>query len=117
MTLPGRYPTETEKQWLSLVKQTPCLACSKFHNQPNSVSEVHHIEGKTKQCAHLNSFALCAFHHRLKDNKKPPRWISRHGNGKKAFEQRYMPENKFLALQKQRCEKIISNTIGESGNG
>ena len=110
--LSGRNPTRDEASWLDMVKQTPCIACAQFHDEPNSVSEIHHIEGKTKALAHKKSFALCAFHHRIKDNQTPPRWVSRHGDGKRAFEERYMTEEAFLMEQTRQCKRIKSNQVG-----
>jgi hypothetical protein len=111
----GRTPNKNEKVWLNHSHLIPCLACSIFHDTPDTPAEYHHIRGKTKEGAHLNGFSLCASHHRHKDNEKPPRWISRHGDGKAQFEARYMPENGFLEEQKRKVMQL-KRTIIDGNN-
>lgn len=101
-----RAPTRLEREWLELCYQIPCIVCKHFHAEPNSPSEYHHIVGRNRPKAHLNGICLCARHHRLADNQHPKRWISRHGDGRRLFEQRYAPERELFELQKIEVEAL-----------
>lgn len=102
----GRKPTALEASWLGKCQQIPCLACSLFHDVHDTPAETHHIRGQRGKLAHLESFSLCPRHHRQSDTHHPKRWISRHGDGKRLFESRYMPEKAFLAEQAQRINAL-----------
>jgi len=57
---------------------------------------IHHIDGQTKEGCHKNTIGLCPNHHQIKDNFSEPRWISRHGDGRAAFEKAYGTEQELL---------------------
>lgn len=107
----GRAATAEEREWLDLVAQSPCLICKHFHDAPDSPAEIHHLDGKTVEGAHKRTIALCARHHRYADTAYPKRWISRHRDGKHAFEERYIPEEALLALQALENHKIREATV------
>ena len=112
MSLLGRKPTVLEQDWLNHSFQIPCLACRLFHNVEDSPAEYHHINGKTKPGAHFAGFSLCSKHHRISDTIHPKRWVSRHGDGKRIFQDRYMPEGAFLKEQQKQVLALRKRTIG-----
>jgi len=50
------------------------------------------MDGKTKPGAHFWVIPLCGKHHQEADIQKIKRWISRHGDGKAAFQKEYGTE-------------------------
>ena len=94
----GRKPTKEEKAWLDKVSDLGCIVCLTFHSV-YSPAEPHHIDGKTKPGAHLKTIGLCPRHHRHKSNDG--QWVSRHGDGRKAFESRYGTEQDILDACKE----------------
>jgi hypothetical protein len=109
--LKSRTPTTLEKEWLNAAWQVPCIVCDMYHDVSDSPAEYHHIDGKTKPDAHLNGIALCPQHHRNKDNNKNPRWVSRHGDGRAAFELAYMPEMELLKIMRVKVDEILQRTV------
>ena len=89
----GRTANADEKAWMSKVADLGCIVCIK--NRIESPAEIHHLDGKTKEGAHFHTIGLCPRHHRLADNN-PKKWISRHGDGVKAFEKEYGTETELL---------------------
>ena len=63
----GRSANAVDKKWMDDITQLGCCVC---HRQFNvfTEAEVHHIDGKTKEGAHLNSIPLCLRHHRAGDS-------------------------------------------------
>ena len=106
----GRKPTSPERDWLTTASQVPCLICSLYHDA-ESPAELHHLNGQKAPGAHFRTISLCTRHHRIKDNDKPPRWISRHGDGRAAFEEAYQPEEVLLTIQTFEVDKIREYTI------
>lgn len=88
----GRNPTVKEKKHMDKVQQLGCIVChlSGLEGVP---AEIHHIEGKTKQNAHLKVLPLCYEHHRM--GVKTDLFVSRHPF-KKEFEKRYGSEKLLL---------------------
>lgn len=107
-----RHPTSEELAWLVKVQQIPCIICEIYFAITDTPAEVHHLGGQTAPGAHFDSISLCARHHRVKSNHNPQRWISRHGDGRFAFEARYQSEDSLLAHQKNRVKKLESNIVG-----
>lgn len=91
----GRTPTADEKRWMASIASMGCCVCRIFLHV-ETPAEVHHIDGKTKQGAHHKTIPLCARHHRQPDTMQSPRWISLHGNGRKAFAAEYLSELELL---------------------
>jgi len=74
------------------ISQLGCIVCH-VHECLYTPAEIHHIGGKTKPQAHLNSIPLCFFHHRGGENTD--QYVSRHP-WKSAFEARYGLESELL---------------------
>lgn len=98
----GRAPTREEKKWMDLIARLGCIVCLK-HEDIYTPAEVHHLYGKTKKGAHLNTIGLCFKHHREGSNNKV--WVSRHP-WKAEFEKRYGSEESLL--------NEIKNIIGDT---
>jgi hypothetical protein len=108
--LPGRKPTEDEARYLDDVASLGCIICLLYLNIKDSPAEIHHVEGKTKQGCHFKIIPLCAPHHRIPANALDG-YVSR-ANGKKAFEQAYMPEEDLILLTQEAVKLKRENTIG-----
>lgn len=106
----GRTPTKDEERWLAQVEQIPCIVCLLFR-ETDTPAEIHHIAGQRAQGAHFKTIPLCTRHHRHADTHKPPRWISRHGDGRRAFEREYWSEGKLLDLTKREVKKLEQQAV------
>ena len=111
--LQSRKPSKNEYDFLNYSAQIPCIVCEIYHEIPDTPAEIHHLNGKTASGAHLNVLSLCTRHHRVPD-REPKRWISRHGDGKAAFEARYATERELLEFQRERVEALRKNYVGET---
>lgn len=78
-----------------MLRDMGCIICNNVHGVYTEPA-IHHIDGKTKAGCHDLTIPLCPKHHQYKDNEKPPRWISRHGDGRGAFEKEYGTEQELL---------------------
>ena len=107
----SRQPTVDELEWLTAIAQVGCVVCHYYHGAPNSPAEIHHLHGRTIEGAHLAAIPLCTRHHRIKDNEKPKRWYSRHGDGKADFEKHYAPEDYLLKLTHELVQGLRGNQI------
>ena len=87
----GRNPTAEEKRHMDKVSQIGCIVCrlQGFYGVP---SEIHHINGKTKEGCHFQVLPLCFEHHRMGSDREP---ISRHPY-KKRFIDAYGTEEQLL---------------------
>lgn len=94
----GRPPTRREQAWLDKCAQVPCIVCYVFHGIPDTPAEIHHLDGKTKPDAHLRTISLCKRHHRTPDDA-PKKWMSWHGDGRRAFEKRYASADELYEIQ------------------
>lgn len=97
----GRKPNSIEAKWMSECQDLGCIVCLD-HYGVKSPAAIHHIDGKTKEGAHLLSIPLCPRHHQHADTN-PKEWISRHGDGRRAFELEYGPEIELL----ERVKRLI----------
>lgn len=97
----GRTPTADEKRWMSAVADMGCVVCARFLGE-YSPAEIHHLDGSRKPGCHFQTIGLCVRHHRLPDNGKAPRWVSRHGDGRKRFEREYASEQQLLIETRDR---------------
>lgn len=91
----SKTPTKSEQKWMDDVRDLGCIVCRNFYGL-HSPPAIHHIIGKTKEGAHYHVLPLCLRHHQQKDNQKPPRWISRHGDGRSEFEIEYGHEHALM---------------------
>lgn len=108
--LPGRKPTPEEQQYLDDVAQLGCMICRLYLcliNEHASPAEIHHTDGKTKEGCHFKVIPLCDKHHRLTGKG----YCSR-ANGKKAFEDAYMPEEDLIEVTRKAVELRREQTIG-----
>lgn len=88
----GRSANAVDKKWMDDITQLGCCVCHRQFNV-TTPAEVHHIDGKTKQGAHLNSIPLCYKHHRSGEDNAS--YTSRHPF-KKRFEDRYGSQKSLL---------------------
>ncbi len=72
-----------------------CIVCL-IHYELFTPTAIHHIDGQTKPACHQKTIGLCGNHHQIPDNNKPKLWISRHGDGRAAFEAAYGTEQELL---------------------
>ena len=79
-----------------------CVVC-RLEFQIVSPAEIHHLEGKTKEGAHLRSIPLCPHHHRL--GLRNDQVVSRHPH-KQEFERRYGTEEYLLEC----AQRMVSAT-------
>ena len=87
----GRTPTKKELAHMNKVRELGGIVC-RNNGYLFSPAEIHHIEGKTKEGAHLKVLPLCFAHHRRGGKEQP---ISRHPY-KKRFEKAYGTEAELL---------------------
>lgn len=80
--------TKEEKEWMDAIVQLGCIVC-RLHLGVKTPAEVHHIDGKVKPGAHLNTIPLCPNHHRA--GLATPMCVSRHPY-KAQFIERYGSE-------------------------
>ena len=99
--LKGRTPTKAEREHMDAVCNVGCIVCLEWLGV-HSPAEPHHTTGKTKAGAHMLTIPLCPRHHRT-----PGRgYISRHGNGKAAFEREYATERELLDMTLLHLERV-----------
>ena len=72
-----------------------CIVCLNEH-ECYTEPAIHHIDGKTKEGCHQLTLPLCPKHHQYKDNEKPQRWVSLHGDGRYNFENTYGTQQELL---------------------
>lgn len=90
----GRTPNREEKAWMDAIRELGCIVCLDNLGE-HTPAAVHHIDGKTKPGAHLQTIPLCYHHHQGTAD-------SRHGAGKKAFERAHgMTEMQWLERTKE----------------
>lgn len=98
----GRGANAADKQWMDRITQLGCCVC---HRQFNvfTPAEVHHIDGKTKEGAHLKSIPLCYKHHRGGEDNAS--YTSRHPF-KKRFEERYGTQYELLEWTQVKVNEV-----------
>ena len=90
-----RALTKADRERGDKMRELGCIVCLVYLDTYTPPA-IHHIDGKTKPGCHDLTIPLCGNHHQYKDNSKIPRWISRHGDGRAAFEERYDAEEQLL---------------------
>lgn len=100
----GRPPTAEEARFMDRMGELPCIACQKDVRIEHVIS-LHHIDGRTKPCAHFLVLPLCGPHHQ-QDDTDPFGRISLHGR-KATFQARYGTERELLA----ECIAMLENGI------
>jgi len=104
----GRTPTKIEKEWLNAIGSLGCIVCYLELNVFTEASP-HHICGRTKPGAHLESYGLCSRHHQIPG----PGYKSRHGDGKAQFEARHGTEAYLLEKTQQAVSFDRFVTVGD----
>lgn len=90
-----RSISKADKARADKLRELGCIVCLLEFGEVTP-SAIHHIDGQTKKNCHKLTIPLCPNHHQIKDNFSEPRWISRHGDGRAAFEGRYGTEQYLL---------------------
>lgn len=98
-----RSYTKVDKIRAEKLRELGCIVC--WSHDRFTPPAIHHIDGQTKEGCHALTIPLCPKHHQEKDNHKPPRWISRHGDGRALFEATYGDELRLL----ERTNEMICN--------
>jgi hypothetical protein len=73
-----RALTKADKERGTKLRELGCIVCLNEH-EVFTEPAIHHLDGKTKKGCHDLTIPLCPRHHQIKDNEKPPRWFTRHG--------------------------------------
>ena len=89
----GRAPTKKEADRFDKMRELGCIVCLNTMGV-NTPPAIHHIDGKTKEGCHDLTIPLCPSHHQYKSNNSI--WVSRHGDGRAAFERAYGTERELL---------------------
>lgn len=89
-----RALTKADRERGDKLRELGCIVC--LDDETYTPPAIHHIKGQAKPGCHDWTIPLCAKHHQHKDNQKPQRWISRHGDGRAAFEDAYGAESALL---------------------
>jgi hypothetical protein len=87
---------------MNSISQEGCIVC-RLHYDCYTPCEIHHINGKTKPDAHLETIGLCFPHHRQGENNE--RFVSRHPF-KAEFIRRYGTEEELL----RKLREIVKNS-------
>lgn len=103
----GRAPTPEEQEFMDKIGALGCIVCREFE-RVYSPASIHHMDGRIKTGCHFHVLPLCGSHHQIPDVQKPKRWISRHGDGKKQFENNYWTEQELY----HKCLMILQNARG-----
>jgi hypothetical protein len=90
-----RHLTKADKDRGSKLREFGCVVCA-LHLIEFTEAAIHHIDGQTKPGCHDLTIPLCHRHHQLKSNTGE--WVSRHGDGRAAFEDAYGTEQELLEL-------------------
>ena len=90
-----RALTKADRERGDKMRELGCIVCRCYFSA-HTPAAIHHIDGQTKPGCHDNTIPLCDKHHQHKDNQKPQRWASRHGDGRAAFEEKYGTEQELL---------------------
>ena len=89
----GRALTTKDKKRFDRLQDLGCIVCLNTMSVYTPPA-IHHIDGKTKEGCHDLTLPLCQSHHQYKSNNSL--WISRHGDGRAAFEHAYGTEQELL---------------------
>jgi len=89
------------------VAKLGCIVCRKHLGMHQPEISIHHIDGRTKPNAHLNTIPLCALHHQLGGDQGP--YIAVHP-WKKRFENEYGTQEEL----RQECVRLVERMKDES---
>ena len=91
--MPRKHYTTEDRERANKLRDLGCVVCLYYLNTFTPPA-IHHIDGQTKKGCHQNTIPLCPKHHQEKSNTG--QWISRHGDGRAAFEDAYGTEQELL---------------------
>lgn len=98
MTSGRRNLTKADKERGQKLHDLGCIICLKIHGV-YTYPAIHHIDGKVYKGCHQLTLPLCPKHHQEKCNESidgMKMWVSRHGDGRAAFEAHYGTEQELL---------------------
>lgn len=87
-----RSYTKADTDRADKLRELGCIVC--LDNEIFTPPAIHHIDGQTKKGCHQLTIPLCPPHHQIKSHNGL--WVSRHGDGRRAFEEAYGPEMVLL---------------------
>ncbi len=88
-----KHYTTQDRERAHKMRDLGCIVCINEHGVYTPPA-IHHIDGQTKEGCHQNTIPLCAKHHQIKSNDGL--WVSRHADGRNAFEAAYSTEQELL---------------------
>lgn len=101
----GRTPTAEERRWMDKAGQVGCLACLQLGLHTPHVS-LHHIDGRTKDGAHLRTIPLCYAHHQGGEGQG---WFVSVHPWKRRFEEMFGTQEELL----MECQRIVEGMTDE----
>ncbi len=91
-----RSLTKADKERSDKLRELGCIVCLnvlELYTPP----AIHHLNGQAKPGCHQLTIPLCTMHHQVSCNTPAyPLWVSRHGDGRAAFEKEYGTELELL---------------------
>ncbi len=96
-----RSITKKDKERGDKLRDLGCIVCLNTRTIYTPPA-IHHIDGQTKPGCHQLTLPLCKRHHQIKCNNARDlpafleSWVSRHGDGRAAFEAAYGTEQELL---------------------
>ncbi len=90
-----RTPTKSDRDRFDKLYELGCIVCLR-DLELFTPTAVHHLQGQSKKGCHQLTIPLCGKHHQEPSNFGY--WVSRHGDGRKAFEDAYGSEQELLRL-------------------
>jgi len=94
-----RALTKSDRARGDKLRELGCIVCL-IHLELFTPPAIHHIDGKTKPGCHKLTIPLCPNHHQYSSNSG--QWVSRHGDGKNAFQEAYGTEAELLQQTNER---------------
>lgn len=97
-----RNLTKADRERGDKLRELGCIVCL-IHLELFTEPAIHHIDGKTKKGCHQLTIPLCPNHHQYSAPKeRRDQWVSRHGDGKNAFQNAYGTESGLLQQTNER---------------
>lgn len=88
-----KHYTAKDRDRANKLRELGCIVCiNEFGTY--TPPAIHHIDGQSKPGCHQKTIPLCPRHHQHKSNSG--QWVSRHGDGRAAFEEAYGTEQELL---------------------
>ncbi len=94
---------------MDAIAKLGCIVCRTRLGMHQPEISIHHIDGRTKANAHLNTIPLCALHHQLGGDSGS--YIAVHP-WKARFEAAYGTQEEL----RQECARLIERTMDEQAS-